>query len=87
MNNEACRFHDFVGNRIQKIHLGSNPKQWNYISSEENSADHASRGLTVHEMLDSNWFTGPKFVWEKKTYPSRKVTPDLLVGDPEVKVA
>lgn len=65
INNEARRFHTFVANRVQKIHLSTTPQQWRYVPTDQNPADHASRGLTVSELLSSDWFTGPKFLWEK----------------------
>ncbi|XP_026224932.1 uncharacterized protein LOC113168143 [Anabas testudineus] len=63
VNNDAKRFHVFVANRIQRIKESTNPSQWRHVSSEENPADHASRGLTAKELTESNWFTGPAFLW------------------------
>lgn len=63
VNNDAHRFHVFVANRVQRIHLGSEPHQWKYVPTEENPADRVSRGLSVKEMSASNWFTGPNFLW------------------------
>lgn len=58
INNEARRFHTFVSNRKQKIHLSSSPQQWRYISTSENPADLASRGLSISGILTSSWFSG-----------------------------
>lgn len=85
INNEARRFHTFVSNRVQRIHLSTNPQRWRYISTDQIPADHASRGLTVSELLSSNWFIGPKFLWEKEIFPCTEVTLDLPLGDPEVR--
>ncbi|XP_062848434.1 uncharacterized protein LOC134310729 [Trichomycterus rosablanca] len=85
INNDARRFHTFVANRVQKIRHCSNPQQWAYISTDENPADNASRGRTIDELLSSNWFTGPKFLWEKEIKPSTELIHDLPIGDPEVK--
>ena len=87
VNNEARHFHLFVANKVQRIHQSSTPQQLKYISTEENPANHASRGLTVREMLTSNWFTGPKFLWEENIDLFTEVSSELSVGDPEVKVA
>ncbi|XP_041850911.1 uncharacterized protein LOC121646099 isoform X2 [Melanotaenia boesemani] len=35
INNESRRFHTFVSNRIQKIHLSSNSQQWRYVPSDK----------------------------------------------------
>ena len=85
INNEARRFHVFVANRVQRIRDTTDPSQWYYINTEENPADHASRGLTVEELINSNWLTGPQFLWEREVVPDQG-TVELLVGDPEVKV-
>ncbi|XP_067380798.1 uncharacterized protein [Channa argus] len=84
INNEARRFHVFVANRVQRIRETTNPAQWYYVDTDQNPADHASRGLKVDELISSNWFTGPKFLWEREIV-TQKSTPELLVGDPEVR--
>lgn len=87
INNEARRFHTFVANRIQKIHLSTTHQQWRYISTDQNPADHASRGLTISELMSSDWFTGPAFLWEREILLPDEAIPELPVGDPEVKGA
>ncbi|KAL7841403.1 hypothetical protein SRHO_G00250940 [Serrasalmus rhombeus] len=87
INNDARRFHTFVANRVQKIHRSTSPKQWFYVSTDENPADNASRGRTVDELLSSNWFTGPRFLWERELETPSEVVQDLSVGDPEVRKA
>ncbi|KAK2887882.1 hypothetical protein Q8A73_019330 [Channa argus] len=44
-----------------------------YINNE------ARRGLKVDELISSNWFTGPKFLWEREIV-TQKSTPELLGG-------
>lgn len=87
INNEARRFHTFVANRVQLIRDKSDPSQWHYIKSSENPADHASRGLDASHINATNWLKGPKFLWEREFYPTTISTPDLCIGDPEVKTA
>ncbi|KAL6479864.1 hypothetical protein MHYP_G00108970 [Metynnis hypsauchen] len=84
INNEARRFHVFVANRVQRIRETTDSAQWYYVDTNQNPADHASRGLNVTELISSNWFTGPKFLWEREI-STPKSTLELLVGDPEVK--
>ncbi|KAJ8364861.1 hypothetical protein SKAU_G00136920 [Synaphobranchus kaupii] len=86
VSNEARRFHVFVANRVQRIRETTDPEQWHYVDTSENPADHASRGLRVAEIINSNWFSGPKFLW-KRELVTKQGTSELLVGDPEVKVA
>ncbi|KAI4902936.1 hypothetical protein NFI96_019343, partial [Prochilodus magdalenae] len=87
INNDARRFHTFVANRVQKIRQGSSPKQWFYVSTDENPADNASRGTSIDELLSSNWFTGPQFLWEMEIETPVEVIQELPVGDPEVRKA
>lgn len=84
INNEARRSHVFVANRVQRIRETTNPAQWYYTDTDQNPADHASRGLKVEELISSNWLTGPKFLLERDIV-TPKLTPELLIGDPKVK--
>ncbi|XDV25278.1 hypothetical protein PO909_029222 [Leuciscus waleckii] len=56
INNDARRFQVFVANRIQRIKSSTMPEQWAHVASEDNPADHASRGLTAEQLKTSNWF-------------------------------
>ena len=87
INNDARRFHTFVANRVQKIRHASAPKQWFYVPTDENPADDASRGKTVDELLSSDWFTGPSFLWKREIEMPTEVPLELPVGDPEVRKA
>jgi len=62
ISNDAKRFHVFVANRVQYIRDHTRIDQWQYISTKDNPADHASRSLGVSELLMSNRFTGPEFL-------------------------
>ena len=84
INNDARRFHVFVANRVQQIHQVTKPEQWKHVKSEDNPADHASRGLSAADLMTSNWFPGPTFLWEKDILMSEK-DEELLTNDPEAK--
>ncbi|XP_006813950.1 uncharacterized protein LOC102806813 [Saccoglossus kowalevskii] len=49
INNKTARFHAFVANRISVIHKGSEPRQWSYVSTNDNPADKCSRGQPIEE--------------------------------------
>ena len=85
INNDAKRFHTFVANRIQVIRSNTDTKKWRYIDTKNNPADHASRGLNAEELIKSNWFSGPAFLWEKEIPPGEEEIPKIQIGDPEVK--
>ena len=61
ISNEARRFHTFVCNRVQRIRDSTTTSQWNYISTDNNPADVASRGAFINDIPDS-WLKGPKFL-------------------------
>ncbi|XP_042244229.1 uncharacterized protein LOC121880779 isoform X2 [Thunnus maccoyii] len=87
INNDARRFQVFVANRIQRIKLSTKPEQWAYVASENNPADHASRGLTAQQLRNSNWFIGPKFLWQKELPHRRCKVGDIKEDDPELRKA
>ncbi|XP_071094647.1 uncharacterized protein [Haliotis cracherodii] len=86
ISNDFCRFHVYVANRIQQIRDKTSPKQWHHVSSSDNPADCASKGLTVNKLLTSKWLSGPDFLWEKEI-PSPNSTSEYFVAadDPEMK--
>jgi len=85
INNDAKRFHLFVANRVKFIKEHTRVDQWQYVPTKDNPADHASRGLSAAELLMSNWFTGPEFLWTVHAVQKSVVETSLQFGDPEVK--
>jgi hypothetical protein len=87
INNDVRRFHVFVANRIQKIRSQSEVENWRYIPSEQNPADHASRGLLVKDLLSSDWFQGPSFLYKEDitTECYQELSTELSPIDPEVR--
>lgn len=87
INNDARRFHVFVANRIQRIKSTTDPKQWQFVHSEDNPADHASRGLMADQLGASNWFTGPDFLWRKELPVCDVSVGEVIDNDPELRKA
>ena len=84
--NEAKRFRVFVANPVQQIHYHSNSSQWRHVRTTENPADAASRGLTSENLVNqSDWLTGPKFLWENQIPDCDSPEMNLSESDPEVK--
>uniref|UniRef100_A0A8D8WIH7 Integrase catalytic domain-containing protein n=1 Tax=Cacopsylla melanoneura TaxID=428564 RepID=A0A8D8WIH7_9HEMI len=53
----------FVANRVSQILELTQPDQWSYVPSEQNSADPASRGIVPSLLVGNNlWFNGPSWV-------------------------
>ena len=84
-NNDTKRFHTFVTNRVQIIRSNTDTKQWQHIDTMNNPADHASRGSSAEELMRSNWFSGPAFLWEKEIPTTKEQIPNIRIGDTEVK--
>ena len=64
INNDARRFHVFVGNRVQEIRERTSPNQWHYVGTKSNPADIASCGIGAQQLVDNTlWWNGPDFLW------------------------
>ena len=87
INNDAKRFHSYVGNRVQHIRDRSEPHQWHHVEGENNPADEASRGVTADKLLENTrWFQGPDFLWRKEIpIENRNPTVQLDPQDTEVR--
>ena len=58
--NESRRFFIYVANRVERIRRFTTPSQWNYVPTDRNPADLATRCLPADELRDSVWLKGPK---------------------------
>ena len=87
INNDARRFHVFVGNRVQEIRERTSPNQWHYVGTKSNPADIASRGTGAQELVDNTlWWNGPDFLWNlPEDWNSVDDVPSITPEDPEVK--
>ncbi|CAG7818965.1 unnamed protein product [Allacma fusca] len=53
----------FVSNRVSQIQNLSNNNQWHHVSSENNPADVASRGIKPGDLIDYKlWWHGPEWL-------------------------
>lgn len=66
------------------IKSSTNPDQWAYIASEDNPADHASRGLTAEQLKNSNWFSGLKFFWQQELPHRESKVGEVKDDDPKL---
>ena len=60
-------FRSFVAyNRVGEIQSGTNPSQWQYVSTTENLTDLCTRGASSYQLgKDMTWGEGP--VWLKES--------------------
>lgn len=75
---------DLPNNKL--IRSNTEPSQWRYVAYEQNPADHASRGVMTKELVESNWFTGPSFLWKKELPEEEVKVIEVSSEDPELKV-
>lgn len=84
IRNKAKRFHIFVANRIHQILKFSKSDQWNYVPTEMNPADHASRGMNIEDLVASDWFSGPELI-RSQHLPTEDAFFEIPSDDKEVK--
>lgn len=63
LNGNPRRFKTFVGNRISHIMQLLPPDRWSHVSSQDNPADCASRGLFPSELINHGlWWNAPDWL-------------------------
>ena len=86
IQNEARRFHVYVGNRVQAIREKTSPESWYHVKGKDNPADIASRSVSPKELLDSpTWLNGPDFLWHAELPENTNSASTLDENDPEVR--
>ena len=63
IRNRDKRFSRYVTSRIDRILSGSQASQWQYIQTDMNPADIATRCHTPEQLSKSVWLTGPPFLF------------------------
>ena len=86
ISNNTRRFYIYVANRVERIRRLSDPTQWNYVPSDHNPADCATRSIAARDLHGSSWLSGPKQLRHKDLEDSQceydLVEPD---GDAEIR--
>ncbi|XP_026467856.1 uncharacterized protein LOC113371444 [Ctenocephalides felis] len=84
----AHRWKTFVANRVTKVHDLLPSAKWYHISSEANIADCVSRGSLPNTLLNnSNWYTGPSWLYSHRSHWPIRSTLDSMQNVPEEKVS
>ena len=76
ISNESRRFYVYVGNRVARIRLFSNPSQWRFVRSEHNPADVATRPVHASTLQDSSWICGPHSLLSNSVEDFKLVDPE-----------
>ena len=84
--NSEKRFTRYVCRRIELIQNMSCGKRWNYVQSDKNPADLASRPQSVDILSSPMWLHGPEFL-SNIEYDASNMRPEQTITDlPEEKV-
>ena len=65
INNTTEQFKRYTASRINGILQVSQPSQWHYIPTTYNPADIGTRPISAHDLQNSNWLTGPRFLHQR----------------------
>lgn len=87
LNGEPGRWKSFVANRVRKITDIMPPACWQYVKSEENPADCASRGLNANQLIQHPlWWQGPAWLsnYEKNENQNKN---EIFTTDLEKKIS
>jgi hypothetical protein len=69
LRNVSTRFKIFVAHRVQQIQDLTDVSAWNYVPTDKNPADLASRGINPDEREKLEfWLKGPKFLQSASKY-------------------
>ena len=86
ITNQERRFHMFIANRVAEIQSKLETEQWHHVSTKDNPADDASRGVAATSLGLFRWQHGPAFLLEApEAWPESKVALALSPEDPDVK--
>ena len=66
LRNRSKRFSRYVTSRVNGILSSSSVLDWNFIPTDANPGDIASRRHTPQQLLNSVWLVGPKFLHERE---------------------
>ena len=66
----------FVANKVAEILESSTINQWRHVGGKLNPADIGTRGMTVEDLKESEWLSGP--AWLTKTEDACPKAPGLL---------
>ncbi|XP_073718572.1 uncharacterized protein [Misgurnus anguillicaudatus] len=88
LKSESCRYKVFVGARVSEIQTLTDVTRWRYVDSNQNPADHITRGLTLKELAGPHqWRSGPSFLTQTLDMWPSSPTPEIEPEPTELKKA
>ena len=71
----------FEANRVGPIRTITDPTDWHYIATSANPADIGTRPITVQQLKESEWLTGPAFLKQPEIkIPDTTETPQSQIA-------
>ena len=76
----------WVANRVAAVQEISRKRnaRWLHCPGVENPADIASRGASLVKLLESSWFSGPKWLLHKEAWPEQQVVEETVCSSATV---
>ena len=68
IKNDERRFSRYVTRRVNQIISSFPSSSWNYIATDVNPADIASRPHSIDDILSTPWLEGPSFLWSSNRF-------------------
>lgn len=62
ISNDSRCFYVYVSNRVLRIRSFSSPEQWQYVPTDVNPADVATRSVAAAQLSGTSWLCGPAFL-------------------------
>nr|XP_032806106.1 uncharacterized protein LOC116940390 [Petromyzon marinus] len=69
INNQTKRFYTYISNRVERIRRSTQAEQWNYVPTDQNPADLATRSVPASLLKQTIWLTGPAFLLRRDGGP------------------
>ncbi|XP_063363959.1 uncharacterized protein LOC134652728 [Cydia amplana] len=87
IQDDARNYKPFVSHRLAEITEKSDRQAWRYVPTDENPADHATRGKPSRRVsIDDEWYRGPLFLHRPEAeWPAQNIIAQPIEDLPERK--
>lgn len=80
IQNDPRRYTAYVSHRLGEIDELSNLREWRWVPSKENPADHVTKEMKLDLNNKSRWFRGPSFLNKPKDHWPEKLIRQEFTG-------
>lgn len=78
ISNDAKRFYDYVSYWVLRLRSFSSPEQWEYIPTDVNLADIATRSVSAAHLSSTSWLCGPLFLKQNQQTDEEECSFELV---------